>query len=107
MSTDTASSTSTGSSPSSSPFLIFTDISSLTACSPGTINWAYAGPQAALSLTITTIGVTQSEAPSSTESSSISRTITRPTISNSGITARAIPTFLTGQGILRLGRSYN
>ncbi|KAF8893648.1 hypothetical protein CPB85DRAFT_1330635 [Mucidula mucida] len=97
MSSDTASSTSTAISPTSSPFLIFTGVSSLTACSSGSISWAYAGPQAALSLTITTIGVTQSDAPSSTELSSFSRTITRPIISNSGVTARAIPTSLTGK----------
>ncbi|KAK0204213.1 hypothetical protein DFS33DRAFT_868437 [Desarmillaria ectypa] len=92
-----ATATSSAASPSSTPFLVFVSISSLTTCTSGSVRWVYSGPKSPLSLTITNINVTQpgfsSVTTSSSSTISSSSTASRSLITD--LAARAIPTYLT------------
>ncbi|KAK0449624.1 uncharacterized protein EV420DRAFT_1565096 [Desarmillaria tabescens] len=92
-----ATTTSSAASSTSTPFLVFVGISSLTTCTSGSVRWVYSGPDTPLSLMITNINVTQTGSSSVTASSSsttaLSSTASRSPITD--LTARAIPTYLT------------
>lgn len=88
-SSSTSAAPSSSSSASSTPYILFSTVSTLTTCSTGSINWLYVGPSDTMSLTVTNRGVLQGGAPAS--SSSAINTLTDGS-TDTTLVERAVPT---------------